>query len=342
MPYSRHHSTLTCGLVTLIGSLPHRDGRLAARFAYDATPDLPSLPSLPKRSPAESMIAQAVVGIRGVSIGQYGSLLVDAASVSPVAPVATDLDHDAFGGLKAFLDAVEAGDVPAPAVVKWQFAGPVTLGLALVRAGIPAASAFDVAVRTVRTHVRHIFEAVAEVMPDSRQVVFIDEPELGELLDDSFPIAPDIAIDLMSGALAAVEREAIVGLHCCADVEVWPLIAAGPAILSIPLRESVVDDAGPIAKFLEDGGTIAWGVVPTDGPMTNTPERAWRRLRQVWSDLVRSGCDETRLHRQALVTPACGLALHSESSAQRIVDHVRDIGDRLRSLDPTSRHTVGA
>jgi hypothetical protein len=275
-------------------------------------------------------------------VGQYGSLLVDAASVSPVAPVATDLDHDAFGGMKAFLDVVAADPSNAPSIVKWQFTGPVTLGLALVRAGVPTASAFDVAVRTVRTHVRHIYEAVAAVLPEARQIVFIDEPELGDMLDDSFPIAPDIAIDLMSGALAAVEREAIVGLHCCADVEVWPLIAAGPAVLSIPLRESLIDDAGPIAKFLEDGGTIAWGVVPTDGPMTATPERAWRRLRNVWADLVRSGCDEMRLHRQALATPACGLALHSESSAARIVEHVCDIGGRIRSLDPTTRRTVGA
>ena len=347
MPFSRHRRTLTSGLCTAIGSLPHRDERAAAQFALAATPHLPSIPSLPKRSPAESMIAQAVVGIRGVSIGQYGSLLVDAASVSPVAPVTTDLDNDAFAGMRAFLDAVKlmkANDsqpfeIPA---VKWQFTGPVTLGLALVRAGVPESTAFDVAVRTVRTHVRHIFEAVAEVLPHAQQVVFIDEPELGELMDESFAIAPDIAIDLMSGALAAVEHEAIAGLHCCADIEIAPLLAAGPSVLSVPVRDSLVDDAGQIAKFLHNGGTIAWGVVPTDGPMTTTPERSWRKVTALWTELVRAGCDPTLLHRQALVTPACGLALHSESSATRIIEHVSDIGERIRSTDPTSRYTVGA
>jgi len=352
MPFSRHRRTLTSGLCTTIGSLPHRDERAAAQFALDATPQLPAIPSLPKRSPAESMIAQAVVGIRGVSIGQYGSLLVDAASVSPVAPVTTDLDNDAFAGMRAFLDAVKQthgknthgthGDSSSIPAVKWQFTGPVTLGLALVRAGIPESTAFDVAVRTVRTHLRHIFEAVAEVLPHAQQVVFIDEPELGELMDESFAIAPDIAIDLMSGALAAVEHEAIAGLHCCADIEIAPLLAAGPSVLSVPVRDSLVDDAGQIAKFLHNGGTIAWGVVPTDGPMTTTPERSWRKLTALWTELVRAGCDPTLLHRQALVTPACGLALHSESSATRIIEHVRDIGERIRSTDPTSRYTVGA
>lgn len=342
VPYSRHRRVLTSGLCTTIGSLPHRDERTAARFAFEATPQLPAIPSLPKRSPAESMIAQAVVGIRGVSIGQYGSLLVDAASVSPIAPVTTDLENDAFAGMRAFLDEAKRNGATSMPLVKWQFTGPVTLGLALVRAGVPESTAFDVAVRTVRTHLRHIFEAVAEVLPDTQQVVFIDEPELGELMDESFAIAPDIAIDLMSGALAAVEHEAIAGLHCCADIEVAPLLAAGPSILSVPVRETLVDDAGQIAKFLHNGGTIAWGVVPTDGPITNTPERSWRKLTALWTELVRAGCDPMQLHRQALVTPACGLALHSESSATHIVEHVRDIGERIRSTDPTSRYTVGA
>jgi hypothetical protein len=62
------------GVATGIGSLPHRDAREAAEFAFFATPELPCIPSLPRRSPAEDMIAQAVVGIRGISIGQYGSM----------------------------------------------------------------------------------------------------------------------------------------------------------------------------------------------------------------------------------------------------------------------------
>ena len=34
--------------------------------------ELPAIPTLPKRSPAESMVAQAVLGIRGITVGQYG------------------------------------------------------------------------------------------------------------------------------------------------------------------------------------------------------------------------------------------------------------------------------
>ena len=90
------------GACTGIGSLPHRSVHDAAAFALREY-DVPAIPTLPRRSPAEGMIAQALVGIGGVTLGQYGSIAVDADHLDPAAPVATDLGHDAYGGLRAFL-----------------------------------------------------------------------------------------------------------------------------------------------------------------------------------------------------------------------------------------------
>ncbi len=36
-----------------------------------------TIPALPMRSPAEGMIAQAIAGLPGVSLGQYGSFAID-------------------------------------------------------------------------------------------------------------------------------------------------------------------------------------------------------------------------------------------------------------------------
>ena len=55
--------------------------------------------------------------------------------MKPLASISTDIGHDAFTGLRAFLDL--AGKVRLDgAAVKWQFVGPVTLGVALHRAGL--------------------------------------------------------------------------------------------------------------------------------------------------------------------------------------------------------------
>ncbi len=101
---------LLAGAATGVGSLPHRDARAAAEFSLREN-ELVMIPSLPRRSPAESLIAQAVVGTPGVTLGQYGAIAVDLDRLDPEAPVITDLAADGFGGFRAFLDhATGVGD----------------------------------------------------------------------------------------------------------------------------------------------------------------------------------------------------------------------------------------
>jgi methionine synthase II (cobalamin-independent) len=326
------------GTATGLGSLPHRDAQEAADFALRITPELPCIPTLPKCSPSEGMIAQSVVGISGISVGQYGSLLVDADRIDPDEPVTTDLDHGAYAGLRAFLVAAQGYEGP----VKWQFTGPVTLGLTLLRAGVPAAVAFEVAKKTVRSHVAAIHELVQAELPKCLQVVFIDEPDLSLLMDESFPIAPEPAVDLMSGALAIIEGGALMGMHSCSTADPAILTATGPAILSLPVSSRLAQHAGALAEFLDRGGVIAWGVVPTHGPVMASAERSWKRLAALWCELVQGGCDATRLRQQSLVTPACGLANHTETTAEIVYAQVRDIGERLRTQAVATRLTVGA
>lgn len=327
-------AVLIGGASTGVGSLPHREAEDAAAFALREY-DLPAIPSLPRRSPAEGMIAQAVVGIEGVTLGQYGSIAVDARRLDPVAPVITDFHQDSFMALRVFLDHSAAAGWEGP--VKWQFVGPVTLGVALTRAGVAVGTAFAVAVRAVRAHLLAIAHAVLTALPHSPQIVLLDEPWFGDVMSPGFPIAPDPAIDLLSGAMAAVEPLATVGVHCCADVDIASLLAAGPRILSVPVSDQLVDVAGYLVKFLEDGGRIAWGVVPTDGPIPMTVERPWRRLSTLWAELVRRGGDPEVLRARSLVTPHCGLGLHTPSVADQVCRLTREIGQRVQDQAITGR-----
>jgi hypothetical protein len=335
----RLRTALRAGACTGVGSLPHRSAHDAAVFALREY-DIPAIPTLPRRSPAEGMIAQALVGIRGVTLGQYGSIAVDAEQLDPDAPVQTDLGHDAYAGLRAFLEVAAARQYWGP--VKWQFTGPVTLGVALTRVGVPAERAFAVAAASVRAHVATIAGAVAAALPESPQVVWFDEPWLGELMSPGFPIAPDPAIDLLSTAMAILEPVATVGVHSCAGADVASLLAAGPTLLSIPVEPRLVDVAGYLTRFLEDGGRIAWGVVPTAGPIATSADRPWRQLSDIWCELVNRGCDPVELRRRSLVTPACGLGLHTPSVADRVVGITREIGRKVNDQAVASRFALGA
>ena len=314
------------GVATAVGSLPHTDARAAAEFVLEHLPDLPAIPSLPRRSPAERILAHGLVGVRGVSVDECGDVRVDVERLDPLAVVSLDADHDAFGGLRGFLAVASGRRAP----VKWQVVGPVTLGLALARQGAPPALAFDVAVRAVREHLRVVRQWVADALPGCLQVVVIDEPGFSGVMEPGFPIPPDTAIDLTSGALAAIEQQAVMGVHCCADGD-WAAIAAtGPTILSVPGTPGLIDVAGHLSAFLDADGWIAWGAVPTDRPVSSAPDRYWRDVSALWCALVQQGCDPSRLRTQALVTPACGLAMHDETQAALVLRLTNELADRVR------------
>lgn len=332
-----HLNDIPSGIATGIGGLPHRDAHEAAEFVLEHM-EMPAIPSLPRRSPAEGAIAQAMVGMRGVTVGQYGGISVDAREVDPLAPVVTDLQHDAFVGFRTFLEAAKG----RTGWVKWQVVGPVTLGHALMRAGVPMSDAFDAAVRCVRQRVEHLTAAVEHALPLCEQLVFVEESDFADLMEPGFPIAPDTAIDLVSGALAEVETHAIAGLHVCGLADIPSQLATGPAVLSLPVDTAVMPSAGYLLRYMERGGYIAWGVVPTSGPIPTTSERPWRGLSRLWCEMVELGADPRMLRRQSMITPQCGLSAHSPSVAHRVHRITAEISQRVRDQASAAGWVLGA
>ncbi len=314
------------GTATSIGSLPHRDRDAAVAFVLDHTPGLPASPSLPALEPREGMLAQAAWGIRGVTVAQDGTLAVDPRRLDPDAPVGDRcMAGVPFATLRAFLAAVAARTEP----IKLQVTGPVTLGLALRAAGADPDVAFAVASRAVRARALQLIARAHASVPAAPLVVFVDEPSLAGGLGPAGPLGAERTIDLVSGALAAIEPHAVSGVHCCGRTDWRVLLQAGPQVLSLPAGAGITASAGALAGFLERGGWVAWGAVPTDGPVGESALRLWRALSTHWRDLVQAGCDPSRLRRQALVTPVCGLALHDEGHADQVFELTRAVARRL-------------
>ena len=329
---------LTTGATVGVGSLPHRNARQAAEFVL-ASYDVPTMPSLPRRSPAESPVAQALVGVVGVTLGQYGTVAIDVARLDPDASVCTDLERDHFMGFRTFLSVAEERCYTGP--VAWHFAGPISVGVALLRAGAAPDLAFDVSRAAIRSHTRAVAAAVRDVLPDSPQLAIIDEPFADEVFGRASPITPDESVDLLSSAMAAVEPIATVGVHCCCDVDVSLLLAAGPNVVSLPVSMAIAPLAGYIDRFLAGGGWILWGAVATGGPIGVTANRSWHRLASLWHDLVQRGCSPTRLRDQSLLTADCGLGSHGVAVVDRVSQSLRDIGRAVRSEATAAKLLLG-
>jgi methionine synthase II (cobalamin-independent) len=213
--------------------------------------------------------------------------------------------------------------------VKWQFVGPLSVGLALRRAGADPNVAFPMAARVVRSHLTALSSAVADALPASPQLVVLDEPLLDGLMAHDFPIAPEEAIDLLSSAMAVVEHRATVGLHSCGDVDLATVMSSGPKVLSLPVSPTLVPLAGYLARFLGDGGWIAWGAIATEGPIGTSPTRSAARLAALWVELARRGCDLEQLRAQSLITPQCGLGGHCTSVAERVCETLRAVASTV-------------
>jgi hypothetical protein len=327
------------GLSTGIGSLPHDDPHEAALFALDAHPKLPAAPSLPRRSATEGMVAQAAWGIPGVMVLDDGSLLVDEAAIDPAAPLVDGgVGGEPFVGLRAFLE-VLAGRVGP---FKLQLTGPLTLALALHAVGVDADRAFAVAGKAVTARIGAALAAARRAAPGATPVLFLDEPGLTAALDAGFPFELESALDLVSSAMALVEESAIAGLHCCGRADWQAVLQAGPQILSLPVGAGAVEHAGALAGFLERGGWIAWGAVPTDGPLTMAADVLWRHLWAEWDGLTAAGCDPVLLRQRAIITPACGLVGFEPRQAEQVSALAAHLAQRLESQSLGTGVDLGA
>lgn len=330
------------GVATSIGSLPHRDPQEAARFVLQRHPELPAAPSLPHRSPAESMLAQAAWGLSGVVAGTDGVLaLTGRPSEVGRSREPFRTDDEPWVGLRVFLEHVRGRTDP----VKIQLTGPVTLGRALNAAGVDVDRAFAVAGAMVRARAAEMVTSVRDRLPDAPLLVMLDEPGLVGSAHPRFPIASDQTLDLLTGAVAAIESSTgpvLTGIHCCGAADWTTVLEAGPDVLAAPVDAGLAFVPAAIRSFFDRGGRIAWGAVPTDEPVGASSERPWRKLADTWCVLVRAGCDPGRLRRRSLVTPACGLAGHGTTQADRALRVAAAVGERIHEQTTIARLTVGA
>lgn len=330
-------STLTAGLATAVGSLPHRDPRSAAALVLRCLPGLPAAPQLPRRTPREGMLAQWAIGVPGIEVRPDGSLGV--ADGADDGPVRTSFEQGAHGGLLHFLEFAAAQRVP-PRRIKVQVTGPLTLGVGFVHAGMEPRRAFALASGAARAWSRAVERLVEDLLPGAQLMLWFDEPALGQWRGGDGPVEREEATDLLSGALAA--PRCVTGVHVCGATDLRLALDAGPQVLGIEVAPDLVDQAAWLARHLEGDGWIAWGAVPTDRPVGEHAAPLWRALVDLWCELTRRGCDPVRLRSQAFVTPACGLAGHGPSQAERAMRLARDLGGRVHDQAAATKLTVGA
>ena len=248
---------------------PHADVDEATELLLETVPGLPATPTLPNRHAAEGMLGQAAWGMTGVVVDERGGLVVadpDAVGADDVGDGAGDLPAEPFGATLAFLDALAAAPLAGPGEAPVHRPGHARHRAGGRRRrpppGVPG-----------RRHGRpppHPIAGGRHPHAGCRArplVVVIDEPSLGAATLGDAPVGVEEAVDLVSGALAAVEADAVSGLHCCAVADWGAVLRAGPAAAVDPGRDRRLG-AGRPTSGRSSSGAAGWrgGRCPPAGP----------------------------------------------------------------------------
>ena len=297
-------ATLRPGTATGVGSLPHRSADAAARFALTEY-DLPAIPSLPAALPGRGHDRPGGRRHQRRDGGAVRQHRRRHRRRRPGGPGAHRRRHR-----QLLADCAGSSTTPSPPAstrpVKWQFVGPVTLGVALTRAGLADDVAFAVAARAVRSHV---------VVPvgggGGGAAAFPADPHHRRAVVRR-TVQPRVPDRSRPGDRSAVrgDGERRRGRHRRRAL-LW---RRRPGVVARRRTRRPVDPgaadlagaAGYLGRFLDGGGRVAWGVVATDGPMFGRPDRHWRELVELWA-----GARAARRRRRR----CCGGAASSRRTA---------------------------
>jgi hypothetical protein len=227
-----------------------------------------------------------------------------------------------------------------PGTIKYfksQVTGPVTFGLAIVdenKRAIYYNEIFrDVIVKGMTMKARWLLNKFSSL--GYRQICFIDEPILSAFGSSTYvSVQRQDVVGHLNEVIEAVHAaEALAGSHCCGNTE-WPiLIEAGVDIISFDayeFGETIGYYPEAIQQFLEKGGAIAWGIVPTSEKINGEdPESLAQKLKELIDNLASKGIDRNLLWEQCLLTPSCGTGTLSVELSDRVLTVLSELSNKL-------------
>jgi methionine synthase II (cobalamin-independent) len=334
---------------TGIGSFPHKDGKEAIRLILKNFPKIPFWPQLPNRSFLEGMVTQYSEGFPGLKWGEEERRVwVDTTSQKFVQEVEAFYQRLENGELESFhitsdfaqgLQIIEDLALKKPLVsrgyIKGQITGPITFGLSLTdqerKPIFYDPTLKEILIKHLSLKAQWMEKRFNDLLPDLKTILFFDEPSLSAFGSAFSSLNREEVILTLNECFNAVKG--LKGVHCCGNTDWGLLLETDLNILSFDAYgyfETVALYPKELRAFLERGGILAWGIVPTNEAIQKEDaESLVRRFKEGLKALSQKGIDPVLLKR-AIVTPSCGTASLSVSLAERVCQVTAEVSKMLQ------------
>lgn len=229
-----------------------------------------------------------------------------------------------------------------PQYAKAQIIGPFTLAAMLTdQNGINAIfdeTLREIVVKLLTLKVLWQIKHIKQANPTTIPIIFMDEPTLSQLGTSAYlTISEKDVVDMLAEISEIIHQNGgISAIHCCGKCDWTILIKAKTDIINFDafaFSEHLGLFAQEIDKFLQDGGKLAWGLVPTldvEALKNITLADLIKDFGQGIKYLTNKGIDEKLIIDNSLITSSCGAGSLSVELAQKAMDLVFELSNELR------------
>jgi len=338
-------------LATGIGSFPHKDVERTCDLILETIPEIPIWPQLPNANFREQMEAQYSEAFPNVVIDDSNEKMYFNTGEESTAELEgfyesfmeENLDHFKISeefcrGIYEMEKRLITDKPSSLRFFKSQVTGPVTFGLATVdenkRALYYNDVYRDVVIKGITMKARWLLDKFKSL--GYKQICFVDEPILTGFGSSTYVsvLREDVVHDLNEVVEAVHADSALVGTHCCGNTE-WPiLIDAGVDIISFDafeFGETIAYYSDQTKEFLESGGVLAWGIVPTSEKIVEeTADSLIAKLKERITHLASKGINENLIWEKCLLTPSCGTGSLPVDLSEKVFYTLAEVSRILR------------
>jgi methionine synthase II (cobalamin-independent) len=335
-------------ITTGIGSFPHQDEKEVFRLILNNFPEIPFWPQLPKRSFLESMVIQYSEGFPSLRWSEKEQRVwvdtsqgfdkeiekfyqrLEEGELEPF-----QITENFAKGWRFLKDLSSTDQREKIKYIKGQITGPITFGLALKdQEGKPIfydPTLRDILIKHLSLKAQWMEKRFQELFPGIPTILFFDEPSLSSFGSAFMSLNREEVIHSLNECFDAVKG--LKGTHCCGNTDWSVLLSTNLDILSFDAYgylETLSLYPKELKAFLEGGGILAWGIVPTsEAILKEDAQSLVRSFREGVETLSKKGIDQTLLQR-VILTPSCGTASLPIPLAEKVCQLTAEVSKRLR------------